>query len=134
MKKRAGFRYSPNARKWVEVEEPITGNAPAKQTARHKAFAIVPLDDDWGYRAVTAAGRGAAIVLYALYKQRTGVTEVPITAAVLKQCGIQPKRRALAIKKLVESGFATARYHGNKFRGCPLLTLLLPAKENPEAY
>lgn len=56
---------------------------------RAKNFVIVPLDDDWGYQAVTAAGRGAALVLYALYKQRTGTpTNVPITAAVLKLRGL----------------------------------------------
>lgn len=94
---------------------------------RAKNFVIVPLDDDWGYQAVTAAGRGAALVLYALYKQRTGTpTNVPITAAVLKRYGVSRKVRAQTIKKLVELGFATVRYRGNKFRGCPLLTLLLP--------
>jgi hypothetical protein len=110
---------------WSKVKVRRVGGA-APRRARHKAFAIVPLENDWGYRAATAAGRGAAIVLYALYRHRTGATEVPITAAVLKQCGITPKRRAITIKRLVESGFATARYRGNKFRGCPLLTLLLP--------
>jgi hypothetical protein len=100
--------------------------APKKRT-RHKNFAVVPLNDDWGYRAVTAAGHGAAIVLYALYKRRTGgVLEVPITTVVLKRCGISRKTRTRAINKLVKLGFATARHRGNKFRGCPLLTLLLP--------
>ena len=100
--------------------------APAKRK-KSKLFVIVPLDDDWGYRAATAAGRGAAIVLYALYKRRTGTpTDVPITAAVLKRCGVSRKRRAQTIKKLVELGFATVRYRGSKFCGCPLLTLLPP--------
>jgi hypothetical protein len=99
--------------------------APKKRERRRK-FAVVPLEGDWGYRAATTAGHGAAIVLYALYKQRTGVSEVPITAAVLKQCGISRKMRALTIKRLVETGFATTRHRGNKFCGCPLLTLLLP--------
>jgi hypothetical protein len=104
-------------------DTPTTAKTKRKQ---YKNFAIVPLDSDWGYRAMTIAGHGAAIVLYALYKQRAGASEVPITATVLKQCGISRKMRALTIKRLVESGFATARYRGNKFCGCPLLTLLLP--------
>jgi hypothetical protein len=97
-----------------------------KRRERHKNFAIVPLDDNWGYQAATAAGNGAAIILYALYRQRTGTLEVPITAAVLKQCGLSRKMRTRTIEKLVKLGFATARYRGNKFCGCPLLTLLLP--------
>jgi hypothetical protein len=113
---------------WSKVKVRRVGGAEPRH-APHKNFAIVPLDDGWGYRAVTAAGRGAAIVLYALYKHRTGVAEVPITAAVLEQCGISRKRRALTIQKLVKLGLATARYRGSKPRGCPLLTLLLPSQD-----
>jgi hypothetical protein len=101
--------------------------ARAAKVRRSKNFVIVPLANNWGYRAVTAAGRGAAIVLYALYKQRTSnQTQVPITAAVLKQCGVTRKMRRLTIDRLVWEGFATVRYRG-KFRGCPLLTLRPPA-------
>jgi hypothetical protein len=103
-------------------------NAPLKQTAR-KNFAIVPLKDDWGYRALTVAERGAAIVAYALYIQRaTGKGDVPITAALLRRCGIGQKVRMQTINRLVAAGFATSRRRG-KNRGCPLLTLILPPEE-----
>jgi hypothetical protein len=102
--------------------------APGKKSRKGRQFAIVPLDDDWGYRAVTAAGRGAAIVLYALHKQRTGNrnAEVPITAAVCQRFGIDRETRKRTLDRLVEAGLATVRSRG-KFRGCPLLTLKPPS-------
>jgi hypothetical protein len=92
-----------------------------------KKFAIIPLDNDWGYRAMSVAGRGAAIVLHALYIQKTtGRGDVPITAALLRRLRITRKLRWMTIKRLEAAGMATVRYRG-KFRGCPLLTLLAPS-------
>jgi hypothetical protein len=116
------------------VGDDLAGEAPAtppgnKQTRKERDFAIVPLDGDWGYRAVTVAGAGAAIVLYAIRKGRlrdgNGYVEVPITAAVCERLGINRKTRGRAIDRLVEAGFATVRRRG-KFQGCPLLTLKVP--------
>ena len=112
----------------ITNSELLRSYEPKKSRARasHKDFAIVSLDDGWGYRVMTAAGRGAAIALYAIFVQRTkGTKEVPITAAVLDRCGVTRKMRTLTINRLVRSGLATVRYRG-KFRGCPLLTLLPP--------
>jgi hypothetical protein len=114
----------------LELEESLQQQRRTRQRrSKSKSFAIVPLDSGWGYQAITVAGRGAAIVLYALFKQRAGTeTEIPITATVLKQCGVTRKMRTLTIDRLVQSGLATVRYRG-KFRGCPLLTLLVPPSE-----
>jgi hypothetical protein len=107
-----------------EVETLDTGLGPS--LARRKKFVVVPLDNDWGYRAMATAGRGAAIVLHALYVQKTaGRGDVPITAALLRRHGISRKLRWSTIKRLVRAGLATVRYRG-KFRGCPLVTLLPP--------
>jgi hypothetical protein len=91
----------------------------------------VPLDDDWGYRAVTVAKEGAAIVLYVLREQRTGEYRgdgIPITLAMLRRFGITRKIRTSTINRLVAAGFATVRRRG-KYRGCPLLTLNIPTDE-----
>jgi hypothetical protein len=101
----------------------------AKPKSKQKKFARVPLDDDWGCRAATVAERGAAIVLYAVYMQRTtGRGDVPITAALLRRWGINQKIRTRTINRLVAAGFATVKRRG-KFRGCPLLTMNLPVGE-----
>jgi hypothetical protein len=93
---------------------------------KRKKFVVIPLYDDWGYRAMTTAGRGAAIVLHALYVQKTtGQGDVPITAALLRRHGLTRKMRWITINRLVAAGLATVRYRG-KFCGCPLLTLLVP--------
>jgi hypothetical protein len=90
---------------------------------RRKKFAMVPLDDNWGYRAMTVAGRGAGIILYALYMQRSkSLSEVPITAEILRRCGITRHTRVETINRLVKAGMADVRYRGSN-RGCPLLTL-----------
>jgi hypothetical protein len=105
--------------------------AAPKKAAKRKNFAIVPLDDDWGYQALSAAGRGAAIVVYVLREQRAREYRgdgIPITAAMLRRFGISPETRAAAIKRLVAGGFATVRQRGRN-RGCPLLTLIIPAAD-----
>jgi hypothetical protein len=109
----------------IEIETLDTGIKP--RAIKRKKFAVVPLAGDWGYRAMTVAGRGAAIVVHALYVQKsTGRGDVPITPAVLQRCGITPKRRWVTINRLVKAGLATVRYRGSKFRGSPLLTMLTP--------
>jgi hypothetical protein len=102
----------------------------AKPKSKRKKFARVPLENDWwGCRAATVAERGAAIVLYAVYMQRTtGRGDVPITAALLRRWGVARKTRTRTINRLVVAGFATVKHRG-KFRGCPLLTLNLPVEE-----
>ncbi len=81
----------------------------------------------WGYRALTVAGRGAAIVAHALHIQKTeGHGDVEITAKLLKELGIDRKTRSRTIERLVQAGLATSRRRGKKFRGCPLLTMLVP--------
>ena len=78
-----------------------------KRRERHKNFAIVPLDDNWGYQAATAAGNGAAIILYALYRQRTGTLEVPITwPPCSSSAGSRGRCGRGTIEKLVKLGFA----------------------------
>ena len=101
-----------------ELEESLQQQRKARQRrSKSKSFAIVPLDNDWGYQAVTVAGYGAAIVLYALFKQRAGMeTEIPITAAVLRQCGVTRRMRTLTINRLVQSGLARVRYRGKSSR------------------
>jgi len=111
-------------------DDDLVGEAPAapgKKSRKGQQFAIVPLDDDWGYRAAAAAGAGFGIVLYALRKARLrdGYAEVPITAAVCQRLGITRQTRWRVIDRLVKAGFATVRHRG-KFRGCPLLTLKPP--------
>jgi hypothetical protein len=107
-----------------EVETLDTGIGP--KLPKRKKFVVIPLYDDWGYRAMTTAGRGAAIVLHALYVQKTtGQGDVPITAALLRRHGLTRKMRWITINRLVAAGLATVRYRG-KFCGCPLLTLLVP--------
>jgi hypothetical protein len=107
----------------AQVREIPAVTATRKSTRRGK-FVIVPLDEDWGYRVVTAAGRGAGIVLHTLYVQRmTGKGDVAVTATVLQRCGIDRKLRTRTIERLVKAGYATVRYRGNKYQGCPLLTL-----------
>ena len=97
----------------------------AKPATKSRRFALVPLDGNWGYRAMKLAGAGGGIVLHALYIQRTtGKGDVPITAEVLRRCKISRPARARAIRRLVEGGFASVRYRGQR-RGCPLLTLHL---------
>ena len=106
-----------------EVETLDTGIGP--RLAKRKKFVVVPLDNDWGYRAITTAGRGAAIVLYALFVQTTtGRGDVPITAALLRRLGITRKLRWATINRLVRAGLATVRHRG-RYCGCPLLTLLV---------
>jgi hypothetical protein len=115
----------------IEIETLDTGIKP--RAIKRKKFAVVPLMDDWGYRAMTVAGRGAAIVVHALYVQKsTGRGDVPITPTVLQRCGITPKQRWLTIGRLVKAGLATVRYRGSKFRGSPLLTLLVPDHSQKE--
>jgi hypothetical protein len=102
-----------------------------KKQADGKKFAYVPLP--WGYRALTVAGRGAAIVAHALYIQRTkGRGDVPITAAVLKQCGVSRKTRSQTLSNLEAAGMATVRRRGKKSQGCPLLTMLMPEQDGAE--
>ncbi len=100
--------------------------APKKRAAnKKKKYAYVPLP--WGYRALTVAGRGAAIVAHALHIQKTeGHGDVEITAKLLKELGIDRKTRSRTIERLVQAGLATSRRRGKKFRGCPLLTMLVP--------
>jgi hypothetical protein len=91
-----------------------------------KNFAHVPLQEGWGYRVLTVAGSGAGIVAHALKVQRTtGKGDVPITAELLRKCGIYRCTRGRTLRRLVKAGMATVRYRG-KGRGCPLLTLHLP--------
>jgi hypothetical protein len=117
-------RYITRHGRRFEVETLDTGIR--SRLAKRKKFVVVPLGNDWGYRAMTTAGRGAAIVLHALYVQKTtGRGDVPITAALLRRLGITRKLRWFTINRLVEAGLATVRHRG-KFCGCPLLTLLLP--------
>jgi hypothetical protein len=117
-------RYITRHGRRFEVETLDTGIRP--RLPKRKKFAIIPLDKDWGYRAMTAAGRGAAIVLHALFIQKTTERgDVPITAALLRRLGITRKLRGSTINRLVGAGLATVRYRG-RFRGCPLLTLLSP--------
>jgi hypothetical protein len=117
-------RYITRHARCLEVETLDTGIKP--RSVKRKKFVIVPLTNDWGYRAMTTAGRGAAIVLHALYVQKTtGRGDVPITAALLRRLGITRKLRWLTIERLVKAKLATCRYRG-KFCGAPLLTLLLP--------
>jgi hypothetical protein len=106
------------------LEDPEVATA-RQPEAKRKSFALVPLDDGWGYKAVLVAGKGAGIVLYALSIQHmTGKGDVPITASVLQRCGVTRKTRLNTISRLVKAGLATVRYRGSKHRGCPLLTLL----------
>jgi hypothetical protein len=99
---------------------------PVKSTTKSRKFSFVPLDGNWGYRAMKLAGAGGGIVLHALYIQRTtGKGDVPITAEVLRRCGISRPARARTLQRLVKAGFASVRYRGQR-RGCPLLTLHLP--------
>jgi hypothetical protein len=106
----------------IETETLVFGPEPKKKQSGEK-FAIVPLNDDWGYWVMSLAGRGAGIVLHALYVQRTtGKGDVPITAAILQHCGISRHARTNTIARLVRAGVATVRYRG-KFQGCPLLTI-----------
>ena len=104
----------------------LRARAPKKRKAdKTKKFAYVPLP--WGYRALTAAGRGAAIVAHVLHVQKTtGHGDVPITAAFLKQCGLNYKVRNNTIADLVAGRFATAHRRGSKHQGCALLTMLPP--------
>ena len=109
----------------IEVETLDTGVKPRK--ARRKKFAVVPLEDDWGYRAMTIAGAGAAIVVHTLYVQKsTGRGDVPITPAVLQRCEIGRRQRWATINRLVKAGLATVRYRGRLRGSSPLLTLLAP--------
>jgi hypothetical protein len=111
--------------KRILVEDLDTGIKP--KTIKRKKFAVVSLVDDWGYRVMTVAGHGAAVVVHALYVQKsTGRGDVPITLAVLQRCGITRKQRWLTINRLVKAGLATVHYRGSKFRGSPLLTMLTP--------
>jgi hypothetical protein len=106
----------------------LEARAPVKRrAAKAKKYANVPLTDDWGYRAMTVAGRGAAIVVHALYVQgSTGRGDVPITPAVLRRCGIGRKQRFKTIDRLVKEGLATVRYRGKLRGSSPLLTMLMP--------
>lgn len=113
-----------NLRRDAVVEFPAV--KAACKPIKHKNFVVVPLNDDWGYRVMTVAGRGAGIVLHVLYVQiTTGQVDVPVTAAVLRRCGVDRDTRTRTIDRLVKAGFATVRRRG-KFRGCPLLTLYPP--------
>ena len=99
---------------------------PVKRATKSRRFAFVPLDGNWGYQVMTLAGAGGGIILHALYIQRTtGKGDVPITAEVLRRCGISRPARARTLQRLVKAGFASVRYRGQN-RGCPLLTLHLP--------
>jgi hypothetical protein len=121
--------------KAVKGQGPDQKQAPAELRARapgkrhrtqkqqkRKQFAYVPLP--WGYRAITIAGRGGAIVLHALRMQEAGLKrkDVPITDKLLKEWGLDPKTRSRTLARLEAAGLATVRRRG-KFRGCPLLTL-----------
>jgi hypothetical protein len=102
----------------------------AKKPGRVKGrkFAYVPLDGDWGYRVMVLAKTGAVIVLHALFVQRTtGKGDVPITAVLLRRWGIHRKTRSRTLQRLARAGVATIRYRG-RGRGCPLLTLHMPAE------
>jgi hypothetical protein len=112
----------------IVPSRPVRGAKPARgpKLTRRKAFAIIPLENDWGYQALTIAERGAAIVAHVLYIQRTtGRGDVPITASVLRRCGLDRRTRTLTIDRLVEAGIGTVKRRG-KSRGCPLLTLIMP--------
>jgi hypothetical protein len=99
---------------------------PVKPATKSRRFAFVPLDGNWGYQVMALAGAGGGIILHALYIQRTtGKGDVPITAEVLRRCGISRPARARTLQRLVTAGFASVRYRGQR-RGCPLLTLHLP--------
>ena len=89
-----------------EVETLDTGIGP--NLPSQKKFVVIPLYDDWGIRAMTIAGRGAAaIVLHALYVQNTtGQGDVPITAALLRRHGLTRKMRWITINRLVGAGFS----------------------------
>ena len=101
-------------------------NNPVKSATKSRRFAFVPLDGNWGYRAMKLAGAGGGIVLHALYIQRTtGKGNVPITAEVLRRCGISRPARTRTLQRLVKAGLASVLYRGQR-RGCPLLTLHLP--------
>jgi hypothetical protein len=94
--------------------------------AKGRKFAYVPLDGNWGYRVIVLAGSGAAIVVHALFVQRTtGKGDVPITAELLRCWGIHRSTRCRTLQRLERAGVATVRYRGQR-RGCPLLTLHMP--------
>jgi hypothetical protein len=110
----------------AEVVEFPREKATKPRKAKGRKFAYVPLDGDWGYRVMTLAGSGAAIVVHALFVQRiTGKGDVPITAELLRQWGIFRMTRSRTLQRLSRAGVATVRYRG-RGRGCPLLTLHVP--------
>ena len=105
----------------------LHARAPKKPADKKAKYAYVPLP--WGYRALTVAGRGAVIVLHALHVQKTTSRgDVPITAAFIRQWGIDDKLRGRTLAKLQAEGLALVCRRGKKHRGCPLLTMLIPKK------
>jgi hypothetical protein len=85
-------------RQGAEVVEFPQEKATKPSKTKGRKFAYVPLDGNWGYRVMTLAGSGAAIVLHALFVQRTtGKADVPITAELLRRWGIHRKTRCVGI-------------------------------------
>jgi hypothetical protein len=113
-------------RRSAEVVEFPQEKATKSSKAKGRKFAYVPLDGGWGYRVMVLAGSGAAIVVHALFIQRTtGKGDVPITAELLRRWGIYRSTRGRTLRQLERAGVATVRYRG-RGRGCPLLTLHVP--------
>jgi hypothetical protein len=99
------FRDLDALRQSAEVVDFPQGKTRKPKTAsKTRKFAIVPLEGNWGYRVMTLAGAGAGIVLHALYVQRaTGKGDVPITAEVLRRCGIPRSTRIRTLQRLVQA-------------------------------
>jgi hypothetical protein len=110
----------------AEVVEFPPEKAKKPRRAKGRMFAFIPLDGDWGYQVMTLAGSGAAIVVHALFVQRTtGRGDVPITAELLRRWGVHRMTRSRTLRRLAHAGVANVRYRG-RGRGCPLLTLHVP--------
>ncbi len=118
MRKKAGFMYSPGLGKWVEVGDPIEGDAPTKPAARRRrvetAYAQVGLKE--AATAFEALGVKKAFVWlwlqYLAWKKKS--TTFPLPNGELEQFGISRWTKSRALQDLTQAGLITVRQVGKE--------------------
>jgi hypothetical protein len=115
MKKRDGFRYSPGAKKWVEVEEPVVPTRPsAKRRRLEKAYAQVGLKEAAAAFKANRAHKAFVWVWLQYEAWRTKSATVTLPNGELEQYGINRELKRRALRDYAEAGLLTINQRGTK--------------------
>lgn len=114
MRKRDGFRYSPGAKKWVEVIEPSSVKPSTRRRQRETAYAQI------GLKAAAAAFKSARAdkafiwvwLQYLAWQKKSTTFSLPNDG--LEQFGITRHVKYRALRDYVRAGLISVRQEGKQ--------------------